>query len=528
PGAVSLRSVNRSLKLKLDITAADTIGGYVTSLFGSIPGLGDSRLDALNNVKFEVLRMEGTRIDLLKIRPLKKNRGKNKTGVYSMGVLFCLLGLTPLIVPPTGAGASGGAFSLGVFFLLLILSLSLLAFYAGSETAVISASKARIDVLAHQDDKRALFIKKLMQEPDKMLGIVLVGTNLMATAAGVAGLRLTHYSLSGYENLEEVVNTIIMTFLILFFCEILPKTIFRAKADNLALKSAGALKISAAILRPLVSFVTSISNKIVRFAGEDEKGERSRIMREELILLAKMGQEEGALKKAQFRMIHSILDLEDRSIEKIMTPLIDVVAVPEDIQIQDFFIKVAETGYSRIPVYKDRIDNMVGVANVLDVLYSKDPSPVITPFIRKDIRHEPKTKRIFPLLRELTSGQHPMVFVVDEYGGIIGLVTIEDLVEEIMGDISDEKDIETEETIRRISERVFDCDGKAEILNLNHVYGLGIPEGDYITIAGYVVQEMQKIPKKGEILETDDLKILILDADAKKINRVRILQKQNS
>ncbi|MGB3861126.1 MAG: hemolysin family protein, partial [Candidatus Aminicenantaceae bacterium] len=430
-----------------------------------------------------------------------------------------------LYSPGAAEDASIGAHPVAAFVLLLMISLGLLAFYAGSETAVVSASRSKINVLAQYGDNRAKIIKKLLQEPNKMLGIVLVGTNLMAAAAGVAGLRLTQHALSGNEELIEIVNTLIMTFIILLFCEILPKTIFRAKADTLALKSAFGLRVSSVFLYPISSLVTKITDPLIRISREENREERFRIMREELKLLAKMGEEEGTLKKAQLRMIHSILDLESRKAGMIMTPLVDIVAVPEDCDYDSFLKTVAATGFSRIPVYKDRIDNIVGQVNVLDVLYAESHSPTIYHHIQKDILHIPKSKNIFPLLRQLITTKKFMAFVVDEYGGVVGLVTIEDLVEEIMGDIRDEKDIEEEKVIRKISDRVIDCEGKAEIYTLNHTYDMSIPEGDYETIAGYLIENMQKIPKQGENFETDDFRILILEANEKSIKRVRILMK---
>jgi CBS domain containing-hemolysin-like protein len=405
-----------------------------------------------------------------------------------------------------------------------MLSLAMVAFFAGSETAVVSASLARIEILAQQSDRRARFIKRLMQEPDRMLGTVLAGTNLMTAAAGVAGMRLTRFILPGQGGIQELFNTLVMTSVILVFGEILPKSVFRAKADSLALRSAPILRLAELVLRPVVVLTSKFSQLIVRYTGEESREERARIIREELKLLAEMGQEEGALKKAQFRMIQGILDLDERTVGKAMTPLIDMVALPVSTDTDTFLAKASETGFSRIPVYTERIDDIVGVVNVLDVLFAETASPTLEPFIRRDIRHEPESRRVFPLLRELSRSRRPMVFVVDEYGGVVGLVTVEDLVEEVMGDIWDEKDREEMEAVQRISDRVLDCDGKTEIQLLNHDYGLSIPEGEYNTIAGFVIERLQRIPKKGESFTHEGLKFLVLDADAKSVRRVRILK----
>jgi CBS domain containing-hemolysin-like protein len=219
------------------------------------------------------------------------------------------------------------------------------------------------------------------------------------------------------------------------------------------------------------------------------------------------------------------LDLEERAIGKIMTPLVDMVALPEKTSVEVFLQQVSDTGFSRIPVYESRIDNIVGIVNVLDVLYAEALPETVAPFIRRDIRHEPESRRVLPLLRELSRSRSPMVFVVDEYGGIVGLVTIEDLVEAVMGDIWDEKDRVESEVVTRISDRVLDCEGKAEILELNLDYGLSLPEGEYNTLAGFMTEKMQRIPRKGESLVEGGMKFLVLDADARSVRRIRIIKK---
>ena len=523
PGSMSLRALNRRLDLRLDITIADTVSGYVTHLSGTIPREGDKIKDEPRGLVFEVKKMAGTRIDMLRVQVKRRASGQPPPALFVLLALVPLLGMAVSGSPAGAAGEPAGLTYLAAYFFLLICSLAMMAFFNGSETAVVSASSVRIEILAQQNDRRARFIKALMREPDRMLGTVLVGTNLMVTAAGLAGLQLTRMLLPHHERFQELANTLVMTFVILLFCEILPKTVFRARADSLALRSARMLRVSAALLRPLVMFFTMISQRVVRFAGDEDKAERSRIMREELKLLAEMGEEAGTLKKDQIRMVHGVLDLDERTIGKIMTPLVDMVALPEKTPVEVFLQQVADTGFSRIPVYRGRIDNIVGVVNVLDVLYAEALPDTITSFIRRDIRHEPESRRVLPLLKELS--RSPMVFVVDEYGGVVGLVTIEDLVEEVVGDIWDEKDREETEVVKRISDRVLDCDGKAEIQLLNLDYGLSLPEGEYNTLAGYVMEKMQRIPKKGESLVEGGMKFLVLDADAKSVRRIRIMKK---
>jgi len=522
-GDTGLRALNRHLGLNLDIGIADTVNGYVTFLAGTIPQAGDTLEDKPHGLIFEVLEMAGNRIARVRIGRVGDGSHGPSTMMGLWGGVIGLMGIS------TAASVSGGGshvndVALIAFVVLLIFSLAMTAFFAGSETSVVSASPARIEILAQQSDKRALFIRQWRRDPARMLGTVLVGTNLMETAAGVAGLQLLRWIIPDKAGVQGLINTLVMTFILLIFCEILPKTVFRARADALALRSAPLLRFSDVVLRPSVAAVNFISQKLVRLnRGEEEVGQ-ARIMREELVLLAEMG-EEGAQKKAQLRMVQGILDMEERTIAKIMTPLVEIVAIEEDAHPDDFFRKVVESGYSRIPVFRDRIDNIVGLVNVLDVLYAESPAESLEPFIRRRIRHEPESRRVFPLLQELTQSRSPMLFVVDEYGGVVGLVTIEDLVEEVMGDIRDERDLEPQQGIHRISEHVLDCDGKTEVQVLNHDYDLSISEGDYVTIAGFVIEKLQKIPRKGENLVSGRMKVLVLDADAKSVRRVRITKK---
>ncbi len=530
PGFVSLRSVNKQLKLKIEISGADTVGGYVTKLRGAIPAEGDVISDKQNRLVFEVVKMAGNRVNLIKIKKLGRQAGISRKKEPFLFVLSFLLVLSSLMgFTHTGlleGGASTNSQTLLIIFsLLLVLALFLRAFYAGAETAVVSASKGRIDVLAQQGNSRAITIQKLWQEPDKLLGTVLVSDNLMSAAAGMAGLQLIVFALPGREGIQELLNTVVMTLLILIFCEILPKTTFRAKADTLALKSAPGLWIADRILRPVVWFVMKITNVVVRMAGEQDKEERQKVMREELKLLARMGEKEGILKREQLHMIDKVLELESITLEKVMTPLVDIVAVPNTATVEEFYKKVAESGYSRIPVYDERVDNLIGVVNILDVLYAQPTPATIAEYINREIPHEPESKRAYSLLRELKSSRQAMIFVVDEYGGAVGLVTIEDLIEEILGDIRDEKDRDEYENIHQISEKTIECDGKTEIQLLNNVYGMSLPSGDYITIAGYITTLLERIPDAGEVIETSELRIVVLEADLRSIRRVRIQSK---
>jgi CBS domain containing-hemolysin-like protein len=473
----------------------------------------------------------------------------NKASFFITFMIFCWFGCIAAVVVLHTQQLSWSVIS--VYASLLLISLILTAFYEGSETALVSSNKVKMGVLAENGDKQAAIVKRLLDAPDKMLGMTLAGTNLMMVTAGHAGAVVTGYALilaTDSERIQELVSTVIMSALILIFCEILPKTIFRAKADALSLRFAPALRVSTFIFHIVVSLITKLTNLIVAIASRGADEETAAAMREELRLLATMGAQEGVIEQEQRRMIHSVLDLETRTVEKVMTPLVDIVAVEKNSSVEELYKVAAENNFSRIPVYDGQIYNIIGLINILDVLYSERESEDISPYIRRDIQFVPESKRVDALLRELQAvheaegcepceaippelakhqrseqRRNPMAFVVDEYGGIIGLVTIKDLVEEIVGQIQDEYD--EEEYIHAISDRDIECDGRLEIIELNHRFGTNIPAGEYETIAGYVIYLMEKIPGTGEYVDTDELRILVLDADARSIQKVRIHNK---
>ncbi len=402
----------------------------------------------------------------------------------------------------------------------LIVFLILSAFYSGSETALVSVDKIKMNRLAEEDNKRAKIIRDFLAKPEKMLGLTLVGTNLANVVTAQLMLLLMIVLLDASETTQGQVATTVTTLLLLIFGELLPKTIFRVKADALALRYAYPLRISEFILGFIVNVVTCLTNFLVKIIGKNSQSTSPDAGRDELRLLATMGEQSGELLRDQRRMIHSVLDLQSQTIEQVMVPLVDIVAVEKNTDIETFLRTASESGFSRIPVYEGQIYNIVGIVHLLDVIYANGDARTIQRFIRTDLHVVPESKNTSVLLKEIQRSRHTMVFVVDEYGGVVGLVTVEDLVEEIVGEFSYELDEGS--YIRLVSPRILECEGRAEVSILHDQFGVPIPLGDYETIAGYVLERTGTIPRPGDEIETDSLKIVISDADARSIRRVRI------
>lgn len=433
----------------------------------------------------------------------------------------------------TSPGEPGAAWENKLFQFVLLLGgliifVVLSAFYSGSETATVSLDRLKIYQLAEQGDKKAQIVKKLVDTPEKTLGMTLVGTNIANVLASQMGLLfvIALLQMSTLRTNEQAVATLISTALILVFGELLPKTVFRVKANALALRYAVPLRMSNIILRPIVNGITHLTSILVRIGERRATPTSPDAQRDELRLLASMGEQSGGILEDQRRMIHSVLNLHNRTVEQVMVPLVDIVAVEKDTDVDTFLKIAAEAGFSRIPVYEDQVNNIIGIVHLLDVIYSNDNSQSLDSFIRPDLQFVPASKTTNVLLKEIQQSHHTMVFVVDEYGGIVGLGTVEDLVEEIVGELSDERDRRDEpEILHVIGPRLLECDGRAEIGVLSDQYGVPIPLGDYETVAGYILDRTGSIPKPGDRIETDELLITISDVDSRRIRKVRIRSK---
>ena len=411
----------------------------------------------------------------------------------------------------------------------LVIFLVLTAFYAGSETALVSVNKVKINQLAESGNKRAESIKRLIESPEKMLGMTLVGTNLVNVITTEIVLLLVIAILGKFTSIGRIIGklslndaliaTLITTFLVLIFGEILPKTIFRAKAEKLALRYAYFLRLSEGILSPIVIGVTWITNIFMKSLAGDHQQESEDVQRDELRLLATMGEQSGLIEQNQRRMIHSVLDLQQKTVERMVVPFVKIVAVSQNTDIATFMKIASKSGFSRIPVYDERIDNIIGIVNLLDVIYAEDGTQTVRSLVRHDIQFVPESKNISILLKELQKSRNTMVFVVDEYGGIIGLITVEDLIEEIVGEFADERD--TDLNIQQIDSKTLECEGRTEIETMNELFlGLKIPSGNYETIAGYILSQTGTIPEKGTQIETNQLIITVETVNSRSIQNV--------
>jgi len=420
---------------------------------------------------------------------------------------------------------------------LLILALCVLcclaaeAFFAGAETAIISADRAQLRAAAGRGDSRAALAESLLERAEALLSTTLVGTNLaVVTGTSLATLVVAH-ALERWgiaATYESTVTTLVLTPLILIFGEIVPKSIARGNAQAITLAIAKPLGWMQRLMHPVVALASRLTEAALGLLGSRPTGDSPFVSREELVALAAIGEEHGLIVSDERRMIQSVLELRERPVSTVLVPLVDMASLPATATVADLDALAARTGYSRFPVYERRVDNVVGVVSLIDVLEtaSNDAAATlpIAPFVVREASYVPETKSVGELLRELRYSELPMAIVVDEHGGVVGLATAEDLVAEIIGRIRDERHTGPD-ALSASDGSVFECDGKVDVEEAEERTGLTIEHGDFETVAGLVIKLTGRIPQVGDHVDLGTWRIEVIDATPRRVGRVRFVRK---
>ena len=414
--------------------------------------------------------------------------------------------------------------SAALYFIIALGCLAFSALFSGSETAFLSANLPKLEAEAELGDPSARKAASLYEPKERTQATILIGNNLVNAGAAVCSYVVAQRFLKDYSPEQlDIVNTFVVGSLLLVFGEILPKSLARAYPDRIMRRIAPILGAFDWAFRPVNYVILGAATAFMRLTGQT--GQPEIVTREDLRILAETGEEDGALEEDQRKMIHGVLETYEQRVEQVMRPLADFVSIKEGASIAELMQKVRESGYSRLPVYSERAYDIVGIVYILDVIYDDDGAETIDPFIRRKPLFVPETKLVSTLLAELRLQRSSMAFAVDERGNVVGLVTMEDLVEEIVGEIRDERD--DEHDIYQLNERTgaIECDGDTEIDLLKDA--VEIPEGDYETVGGFLMHWLDKIPQKSDAVETDDLMVIALEADERSVRRVRIVPKHS-
>ena len=398
--------------------------------------------------------------------------------------------------------------------LILIILLALSAFFSASEIAFILANKIKLEIKARKKKLAAQNALFFSQNPQNFFTTMLIGTNI----ANIAFASISAVLLSTIFHLDEFTILIISTALLLFLGELIPKYLAREIADRFILFSSIPLRIVSFILYPFVKLLSWISTFLTQKTPSNDVGINSLFNRETMDSLIKESHEAGIVDRKESDIISKVLNLADQRVYETMRPRTDIIGVEINQKIDEAISIFIDSGYSKLPVYEESIDNIKGVIYSYDIFKSPDDIQAIT----REILFVPETKKSFEMLNEFLSNQISIAAVVDEFGGTAGLVTMEDIIEELFGEIRDEYDVE-EDICRKIAEQTYLISGKVEIDFINEKYNLRLPTGDYETIAGYIITTIGYIPIQGENVKIDHFNFLIARASNKNIEMVRLV-----
>ncbi len=407
---------------------------------------------------------------------------------------------------------------------IMIVALILCGTASAAETALTSISRIKLKNLVEEGDQKAIQIERLISQPNTFLSTILI---VNSVAVIVASSMATVLALRFSQSFGELIATVFSSLIVLIFCEITPKTAAVQNPLRVARAMVNLVSGAAWLLHPLVVSLSAITNFLVRIFGGQMKHRGPFVTEEELRLLVTVGEEEGVLEEEETEMIHSIFEFADTTVREVMIPRIDMVTLESDATVDEAVDLSLQGGFSRIPVFEETIDNITGILYIKDMLKQLREGHSQLP-IRDLVRPAyfvPETKKLDDLLREIRQRRTHMAIVIDEYGSVSGLVTIEDLVEEIVGDIRDEYDIE-ENLYEQISKDEYVVDAKMSISEFDDLLETRLENEDYDTLGGFLYEQLDKIAVAGDMITYGDLTFTVLATRGRRITKVRVVRKR--
>jgi putative hemolysin len=404
---------------------------------------------------------------------------------------------------------------------IIVIALILAALAASAETSLTSISRVRLRQLVEQKVPQAILIERLHRDPNAYLStILIVNTVAIIVASSAATLLALHLY---HERVAEWLVSLVLSLLVLVACEITPKTLALQRAERVALRMARLVAAATFVMRPIVVVLTSVTRLILRMLGGRAQVRGPFVTEDELKMLVSVGEEEGVIEEEEREMIHGIFEMGDMHVREVMVPRTDLVAIEAKEPVEKAVELVTKHGHTRIPVYDGDLDHIVGV------LYAKDLLRAVVRGEQKTLREiarkpyfTPESNKVQDVLRDLRKNRVHMAIVVDEYGGTAGAVTIEDILEEIVGPIHDEYDIGEEDEIQFVSPNEVVLDGRVSVDDVNELLKLDIAADDYDTVGGYVLNQLGAAPKVGATLKLGNAELRVEAVQGSRIKKVRI------
>lgn len=403
--------------------------------------------------------------------------------------------------------------------IILLLLLFLSGVFSSMETALITINPMRLRTLLDEGNKRARVLDKVLNKRSKMLSAILIANNVVNLSASSLA---TTIALDAFGDAYVSLATGILTFLVLVFGEITPKNLASCHAEKMALFYAPITLAMMTLLTPFIVIINFFGNGILRLLGSDPDAKRESITESELRTIVSVSQEEGVIEEEEQKMINNVVDFGDSFARDVMLPRIDMIAVPEDISYRELLDFFREHMFTRMPVYDETTDNIIGIINMKDLLFL----PSHEDFRIKDHMREAyftyEFKRTSELFVEMRQKSLSIAIVLDEYGATAGLVTLEDLLEEIVGEIRDEYDNDELNSVQKLSDLVYRIDGATKLDDLNDLLDLTLESEDYDSLGGLIIEQLDHLPEAGEAVLYKDIRLTVETLDKNRIEWVRM------
>ena len=417
--------------------------------------------------------------------------------------------------------------SLLLQFIVIVALTGINAFFSSAEMAIVSINKNKLKILVEEGNRKAIMLENLMKEPSKFLSTIQVGITLagfFASASAATGLSqylsiyLRKLGIPYSGQISMILITFVLSYITLVFGELIPKRIALKSSEKIALSSVGTIVTVSKIFSPFVKFLTFSTNIVLTALKMKEDNIEEKVSKEELRSLVEVGREHGIINEVEKEMIENIIEFDEKVAREIMIPRTKVFLIDKNISVDELFEKKEVEVYSRIPVYEDEADNIVGILFMKDLMieaYRKGFQNVKLTEIMQEAYFVPETKNVNELFNEMQSEKKHIAILIDEYGGFSGIVTLEDLIEEVMGNISDEFDAD-DSSIKKLSANKYLINGELSLNDLNDYFHIELESKHYDTLSGLLIEHMGYIPEDNE-----DIEPIIIDGISFKPKRVK-------
>ncbi len=410
----------------------------------------------------------------------------------------------------------------GLTYVLVFVLIGMSAYFSASETAFATVNKVRLKNLMAEGNKKAERVYEIAQDYDRTLSAILIGNNVVNIASASLGTLIFTY---WFGDMGVGLSTLVMTIFVLIFGEILPKTFAKENAEAFTMATASILFVLIKVLSPLIWIFVKMKNAVANM-GKSNSEKKPTVTEQELKYIIEESQSEGVLEEQESLLVQSALDFDETTLEQVLTPRVDVVAISIDEKIENIKALFFYEGYSRIPVYANSVDSIIGVVHNKDFLKAYiEHKDFDLKSIVQEVVYVPPKKRISELLKDLQKLKSHMAIVVDEYGGTIGIITLEDIIEELVGDIWDESD-EEEIDLLKVDENIYHVSGDLNPVDFFERVNYSYNDRDIVDVsnsfAGWILETLEKIPDVGEYFEWQTLNIEVLEVLENRILKVKI------